>query len=130
MPAIEVSEVSESPDDLPPRPLSHHLALTVYWLSNTVLWGALLHLALQSRLADWFPEKSVGYYLGILGAVGGLVGTVVQIVLGAFSDRSLHPWGRRRPYLVTATLLAVGSLTTSDSVLTSDELLQASSYVG
>jgi glycosyltransferase involved in cell wall biosynthesis/Na+/melibiose symporter-like transporter len=103
-----------SPDDLPPRPLRHHLALTVYWLSNALMWGALLHLALQSRLSDWFGQDRVGYYLGILGAVGGLTATVSQIVFGAFSDRSLHPWGRRRPFilvgsvLTTLALLAVG----------------------
>ena len=38
-------------------PLYHHLALTVYWLSNSLLWGALLHLGLQSRLSDWFGPR-------------------------------------------------------------------------
>lgn len=97
-------------DALPPRPLAHHLALSVYWLSNTLLWGALLHLALQSRLSDWYGEERVGYYLGILGATGGVVATVAQIVAGAFSDRSTHRWGRRRPYMAAGTLLAVGGL--------------------
>jgi MFS family permease len=86
------------------------LALTIYWLSNTLLWGALLHLALQDRLSDWYPEDRVGYYLGILGFVGGLVGTVTQIVIGAFSDRSRHRWGRRRPYLVSGSLATVAGL--------------------
>lgn len=99
-----------APESLPPRPLSHHLALTVYWLSNTLLWGALLHLALQDRLSDWYAEDQVGYYLGILGFVGGIVGTITQIVIGAFSDRSLNKWGRRRPYLVSGSLAAVAGL--------------------
>jgi len=97
-------------DRLPPRPLYHHLALTVYWLSNSLLWGGLLHLGFQSRLSDWFDEVSVGYYMGVLGAVGGLLATAAQIIVGAFSDRSLHPWGRRRPYLVAGSLLGLGSL--------------------
>jgi len=96
--------------DLPPRPLRHHLALSVYWLSNTVLWGALLHLGMQSRLSDWKGEAHVGYYLGIVGFIGGLVGTASQIVIGAFSDRSLNRWGRRRPYLLSFSLLSAGAL--------------------
>lgn len=99
-----------SPDDLPLRPLGHHLALTVYWLSNALMWGALLHLALQSRLNDWFGQDRVGYYLGILGAAGGLTATVSQIVFGAFSDRSLHPWGRRRPFILVGSVLTMLAL--------------------
>jgi MFS family permease len=86
------------------------LALTVYWLGNTLMWGALLHLGLQSRLSDWFGQDRVGYYLGVLGFAGGVVGTVVQIVAGAFSDRSAHPAGRRRPYVVVGTLLGAAAL--------------------
>jgi len=97
----------EDPDLLPPRPLRHHLALTVYWLSNSLLWGALL---LQSRLCDWFGENRVGYYFGILGIVGGIVGTAIQIIVGAFSDRCLNRFGRRRPFFVAGVLLAIGPL--------------------
>lgn len=101
---------AEDAKDLPLRPLSHHLALTIYWLSNSLLWGALLHLGLQSRATDWFSEQQVGWYLGVLGAVGGLVGTATAIIVGAFSDRSLHPWGRRRPFLVAGVLLGTAAL--------------------
>ncbi|NPV48584.1 MAG: MFS transporter [Armatimonadetes bacterium] len=97
-------------DLIPPRPLRHHLALTIYWLSNSLLWGCLLHTGLQSRLGDWFGEGTIGLYFGILGAVGGVVGTITQMVIGAFSDRSTHPWGRRRPFLVAGVLWGAGAL--------------------
>jgi MFS family permease len=99
-----------SPDLIPPRPLRHHLALTVYWLSNTLLWGALLHLGIQSRLSDWFGETEKGYRFALIGLVGGIVGTAAQIVIGAFSDRSLCRWGRRRVFVALGTTLAVGAL--------------------
>lgn len=107
------AESNESPwpaGEMPPRPLTHHLALTVYLLSNTLMWGALLHLGLASRLTDWFAEEHIGYYLGILGFAGGIVGTVTQIVVGAMSDRSTGRWGRRRPYVAVASALAVVAL--------------------
>ena len=100
----------DNPDQIPTRSLGHHLALTVYWLSNSLLWGALLHLGLQSRVSDWFGQDRVGYYIGVLGAVGGIVGTATQMIVGAFSDRSMHPLGRRRPFLMAGVMLAAGAL--------------------
>ncbi len=102
-----MSRVRSRPEELPPRPLRHHLALTIYWLGNTVMWGALLHLAIQSRLSDWYGEGRVGYYLGLLGCAGGAIGAATQIIAGAFSDRSANRWGRRRPYVVVGSLTAV-----------------------
>lgn len=107
---IATTAVSDDANSLPPRPLYHHLALTIYWLSNSLVWGALLHTGLQSRLGDWFGEQSIGVPFGILGAAGGVIGTITQMVVGAFSDRSVHPWGRRRPYLVAGVLWGAGAL--------------------
>lgn len=110
MDAVSLAPAGDDAYKLPPRPLRHHLALTIYWLSNSLLWGCLLHTGLQSRLGDWFGEGEIGMRFGILGAVGGVIGTVAQMVIGAFSDRSLHPWGRRRPFLVTGVLWGTGAL--------------------
>jgi MFS family permease len=99
--------VPDDADQLPPRPLYHHLALTVYWLSNSLLWGALLHQALQSRMRDWFTESQAGYYFAILGIAGGVVGTCAQIIIGVLSDRSASRYGRRRPFFVPAVLLSI-----------------------
>lgn len=84
-------------------PLRHHLALCVYWLSNTLMWGALLHLAIQSRLSDWFGEHQVGYYFALIGFAGGVLGTLSQIVFGGLSDRSTARMGRRRPFLIAGS---------------------------
>jgi MFS family permease len=109
-PSTDAADPELAPEDIPPRPLRHHLALTIYWLSNTLLWGALLHLGFQTRLGDWFGEVRAGYYFAVIGFVGGIVGTASQIVVGAFSDRALHPWGRRRGYIVVGTMLGTAAL--------------------
>lgn len=99
------------PASLPSRrPLSYHFALTVYWLSNALLWGALLHLGLQSRLCDWLGQERVGYYLGFLGAVGGIIGAAAQLVAGAYSDCCTHRLGRRKPFVISGVLLSCGAL--------------------
>jgi len=99
-----------SVDGLPLRPLTHHLALTVYLLSNTLLWGALLHIGFHSRLGEWFGEAKVGFYFALLGLAGGTVGAITQPIVGAFSDRSRQRWGRRRPYITIFSLLTIGAL--------------------
>ncbi len=109
----EAATADAVPDNLAPPstvPLRHHLALCVYWLSNTLLWGALLHLALQSRLSDWFGETTAGYYLALLGGVGAIIATATQLIAGAFSDRSTARLGRRRPYIAAGSLLCAGAL--------------------
>lgn len=103
-------EPEPAPEQLPPRPLRHFVSLSIYLVSNTLLWGAMLHTAMPKRLGDWFPEHQVGYYFGILGFVGGIVAAVAELVAGALSDRSLHPWGRRRPWVAAGSMLAVGAL--------------------
>ena len=91
-------------------PLRHHLALSIYWLSNTMMWGALLHLAIQSRLSDWFAEHEVGYYFALIGLAGGTLGTLSQIVFGALSDRSTARMGRRRPFIIVGSVSAAAAL--------------------
>lgn len=96
--------------DLPSAGTRHFIVLSLYWLANTVMWGALLHLALQSRLTDWFSEAEVGTRLALLGGIGGVFGTIAQLVFGAFSDRSAHRLGRRRPYIIAGSVTGAVSL--------------------
>jgi len=95
---------------LRPVPTRHLVVLCLYWLANTVMWGALLHLALQSRLTDWFGEAQVGTRLAVLGGIGGVFGTLAQLIFGAFSDRSLHRLGRRRPFVIVGSITGAISL--------------------
>jgi MFS family permease len=109
-PAPAAPSAPPSAEELPLRPLRHHLALTIYWLANTLMWGVLLNIGVQSRLGDWFAETEKGYYLGLLGFSGAIIGTVAQIVAGAFSDRSVNRWGRRRPYMVVGSAVTIPAL--------------------
>jgi len=97
------------PESLPPQPLRHHLSLMVYLLSNTLLWGVLMHMGMESRLRMWFGGRW-GFYFGLLGALGASIAAVTEIVAGALSDRSLNRWGRRRPYIAIGSVLAIGPL--------------------
>jgi MFS family permease len=81
----------------------------VYLLSNTLLWGVLMHMGMESRLRMWFGSRW-GFYFGLLGAIGADIAAVTEVVAGALSDRSLNRWGRRRPYVAIGSILALGPL--------------------
>ncbi len=48
--------------------------------------------------------------LGLTTAAGLLVATFTQPLIGALSDRTRSPWGRRVPFFILGTLLAIASL--------------------
>ena len=50
-------------------------------------------------------EKST--YLGLLTFAGLMLAIIVQPIAGAISDRSGFSWGRRRPFILGGTLVAM-----------------------
>ncbi|MEE9216685.1 MAG: MFS transporter [Anaerolineales bacterium] len=80
------------------------LALGLGMGTNT-LDPALLSL----KVAELAPENR-NTALGLIAAAGLLVATLTQPIIGALSDRTRTPLGRRVPYLIVGTLLAVAFL--------------------
>ena len=77
------------------------LALGLGMATNT-LDPALLSL----KVAELAPENR-NTALGLIAAAGLLVATLTQPIIGALSDRTKAPLGRRVPYMIVGTLLAV-----------------------
>lgn len=93
----------------PLRPLSRARAIA-YGFGN---------LGAQAVYA--FLNQAVGLYLhrypeiptwavGVLAQERSLAGAVVQPVVGALSDRTRSPLGRRRPYLIAGAALTAAAL--------------------
>lgn len=80
------------------------LALGLGMATNT-LDPALLSL----KVAELAPENR-NTALGLIAAAGLLVATLTQPIIGALSDRTKAPLGRRVPYMIVGTLLAVAFL--------------------
>lgn len=80
------------------------LALGLGMATNT-LDPALLSL----KVAELAPENR-NTALGLIAAAGLLVATLTQPIIGALSDRTKAPLGRRVPYMIFGTLLAVAFL--------------------
>lgn len=46
------------------------------------------------------------FIYGLIWLAGPFTGMVVQPLVGALSDKTVSPWGRRRPYLLGGAILA------------------------
>jgi len=85
-------------------------ALSVYWLSTSALWCAVLIFILPNQAKQIGGAQFQGTTLGMIVLTGALVSMLVAPLFGAISDRVRTPWGRRKPFLVIGTAGTVLSL--------------------
>jgi Na+/melibiose symporter-like transporter len=84
-----------------------YVKITVFGLALAALWSSLHTIILPLRLLDFVAEPQKNTYLGLLTFTGLILAMIVQPIAGAISDRSGFGWGRRRPYILMGTVLAV-----------------------
>lgn len=84
-----------------------YVKITIFGLALSALWGSLHSIILPLRLLDFVAESQKNTYLGLLTLSGLLLAMVVQPIAGALSDRSSFRWGRRRPYILMGSIVAL-----------------------
>ena len=84
--------------------------LTLLALGLGMATNTLDPVLLSLRVAELAPASRVTDYLGYISAAGLLVATLTQPVIGALSDRTYTPLGRRVPYMIVGTFLAIAFL--------------------
>ena len=84
-----------------------YLKITVFGFALAALWSSLHTIIMPVRLLDFVAEPEKNTYLGLLTFTGLILGMIVQPIAGAISDRSGFGWGRRRPYILLGTILAM-----------------------
>jgi MFS family permease len=88
-----------------------HLGLSAWWFAYQMHWAALATVLIQSqceRLALAHPGGPTKAEIGgwVFG-FGSIVGAITPPIVGALSDRSLSSLGRRRPYVISGTLVNI-----------------------
>lgn len=83
--------------------------LSVLWLGCNLFWSIMLSQVLQQRV-EHFGGDHKGSYIAIIGALGALVSTLVQLVIGPISDNYSHPKGRRYPFVVWGIGLGIAPI--------------------
>lgn len=90
----------------PQRRLSHldFVVLSLYWVAIGYLWNSLTALILPDLIIQLVGRHHEGLASSLLKSIGTVMAIVWQPVVGAVSDRTVTPWGRRRPFIVAGTL--------------------------
>jgi MFS family permease len=84
-------------------------AVTLFSLALGVVSNTLEPAVLGHKVLELVPEQK-NTALGFTTFAGLIVAVAWQPIVGAWSDRTRSPWGRRAPYFVAGTLLVVGCL--------------------
>jgi len=89
----------------PQRRLSHlnFIILSLYWVAIGYLWNSLTALILPDLIIELVGRSHEGLASSFLKSIGTVMALVWQPVVGAISDRTATPWGRRRPFIVAGT---------------------------
>jgi len=84
-----------------------YLKITIFGFALSALWGSLHSIILPVRLLDFVAESQKNTYLGLLTFAGLILAMAWQPIAGTISDRSGFSWGRRRPFVLIGTILAI-----------------------
>ena len=111
---LRVAQPPETPVELKAQPrlsLRRLLAINAYWLGGGVHWQPITISLLP--LGAFLITGSTAASIPIVGranAAGNLFALLVPIAVGWLSDRTVSPWGRRRPWIAVGTAVNVVGL--------------------
>jgi MFS family permease len=89
-----------------------YITLNIYWFGFNVASGSITPVLLPYLVALFVPAEQKNTYLANIRVISLAMAMLVQPVAGMLSDRSTHPLGRRRPYMIGGTLFSVLFLVT------------------
>jgi len=87
--------------------VSKMIVLNIYWIGLSFKWNSLHPIILPVVMLNYAPEGLKNTYLGVLTFAGLILAAILQPVAGAVSDNWHSRWGRRRPFMVVATLFDI-----------------------
>jgi Na+/melibiose symporter-like transporter len=88
------------------RPVDY-VKISIFGAVLSVLWASLHTIIIPLHLLAFTPEAQKNTYLGLLTFAGSMVAVFIQPLAGALSDRFSSSLGRRRPFILVGTLLAL-----------------------
>jgi MFS family permease len=77
--------------------------LSLYWIAIGYMTNSLTALILPDMIIQFVGRAHEGFAASLLKSLGTAVAVLWQPVIGGISDRTVTPWGRRRPFIVAGT---------------------------
>lgn len=84
-----------------------HIVINIPWFGLNITTGTLTPLLLPYLVLLLVSENQKNTSLAAIRVTGLAVAMLVQPMAGILSDRSPHPWGRRRPFILLGTILTL-----------------------
>lgn len=124
-----IPPAADSADDSRPLLSQRDLVLLSFlWFPINMFWTAMLQLLLPSRVQEVVDPSVKGTYIAIIGIIGAVATTVVQLVVAPLSDASGNPKGRRHPFIVWG--IGLNILVSVTFALTGNFWVLAASFFG
>jgi len=79
-----------------------HVWMNLFWFAHNLHWAALMSIVIPSQVDKFLGNKETN--LSLVVVWGTLVAVLVHPWAGAVSDRAKSRHGRRRPFLLWATI--------------------------
>lgn len=89
------------------RGMGSFAKISTYWFSLNFMWGGLNSIIVPALVVYFLGDSLKGTAVGLVLASGFIVSMFVQPAAGAVSDSTASRLGRRRPFILTGSLLAV-----------------------
>ena len=84
-----------------------YFTINIFGFAVNALWNPMSTHIMPLIVLGLVAESQKNTYLGLITVVGLFLAMIVQPLAGAISDRTGLKWGRRRPYILAGTILAV-----------------------
>ena len=86
-----------------------HVALAAFWFGLNFHWAPILAVLIPYQVIHLLPRTQQGSGIALITGAGAVFAVLLPPLVGAYSDRLQTPWGRRRPIMVSGSVLnAVG----------------------
>jgi MFS family permease len=84
-----------------------YITINLYVFAISFAAGSITPLLLPYLVALFVPEELKNTYLATIRVVSLAVAMLIQPVAGLLSDRSTHPLGRRRPFIIGSAVFSI-----------------------
>mmetsp|Transcript_4736 Transcript_4736/g.7365 ORF Transcript_4736/g.7365 Transcript_4736/m.7365 type:complete len:482 (+) Transcript_4736:128-1573(+) len=89
------------------RPSLFYFLLGSYWIGYNAWSASTASVIWPSQIKSIVGDDKKAFYNGLIPAFGALLSLVLTPIAGALSDASRSRFGRRRPYIVVGTIVAI-----------------------